>query len=69
MMRADHQSFVLRCDPLLSQFVVDMYAKIEPERLRFIRLNRVKSRVDSYILLEPNQKIDNFEWHFFWLTP
>lgn len=30
------QNFVLRCGSLLSQFVVDMYAKIESQRLLFI---------------------------------
>ena len=51
MIRDDHQNFVLKCGPLLSQFVVDMYAKIESERLLYLRLNQDKLRVDSYIHL------------------
>lgn len=51
MIRNDDQNFILRCDPLLSQFVVDMYAKIEGERLRYIRLNQKQLRVDDYIHL------------------
>ena len=51
MIRDDRHNFVLKCGPLLSQFVVDMYAKIESERLRFLRFNQDKLRVDSYIHL------------------
>ncbi|KAF8787007.1 hypothetical protein HNY73_008646 [Argiope bruennichi] len=39
------------CKELFQQFVVDMYAKIETERLRFIRLNQKKLRVEDYIHL------------------
>lgn len=51
MIRDTSHNFILRCGPLLSQFVVDMYAKIEGERLRYIRLNQNKLRVDDYIHL------------------
>ena len=37
---------------LLYQYLVDMYAKIETERLLFIRLNQKKLRVDDYIHLK-----------------
>ncbi|GBM88552.1 hypothetical protein AVEN_86742-1 [Araneus ventricosus] len=37
---------------LLHQHLVDMYAKIEVERLLFIRLNQKKLRVDEYIHLK-----------------
>ncbi|GBN37169.1 hypothetical protein AVEN_116968-1 [Araneus ventricosus] len=37
---------------LLHQYLVDMYAKIEAERLLFIRLNQKKLRVDEYIHLK-----------------
>ena len=33
------------------QFVVDMYAKIESERLLYIRLNQTKLRSEQYIHL------------------
>ena len=36
---------------LYLQYVTDMYAKIESERLRFIRLNQPKLRVENYIHL------------------
>ena len=42
---------ILRCRQFFHQFVVDMYAKIESERLWFIRLNQKKLRVDEYIHL------------------
>ncbi|GBM52329.1 hypothetical protein AVEN_126405-1 [Araneus ventricosus] len=34
---------------LLHQYLVDMYAKIEAERLLFIRLNQMKLRIHEYI--------------------
>ncbi|GBM25087.1 hypothetical protein AVEN_96665-1 [Araneus ventricosus] len=37
---------------LLHQYLVDMYAKIEVERLLFIRLNQKKLRVVEYIHLK-----------------
>ncbi|GBN69907.1 hypothetical protein AVEN_50323-1 [Araneus ventricosus] len=37
---------------LLRQYLVDMYAKIEAERLLFIRLNQKKLRADEYIHLK-----------------
>ncbi|GBM63110.1 hypothetical protein AVEN_68559-1 [Araneus ventricosus] len=37
---------------LLHQYLVDMYAKIEAERLLFIRLNQNKLHVDEYIHLK-----------------
>ncbi|GBM16093.1 hypothetical protein AVEN_163129-1 [Araneus ventricosus] len=37
---------------LLHQYLVDMWAKIEAERLLFIRLNQKKLRVDEYIHLK-----------------
>ncbi|GBO22488.1 hypothetical protein AVEN_2211-1 [Araneus ventricosus] len=41
----------LLCKELFHQFVVDMYAKIESARLRLIRLNQKKLRVEDYIHL------------------
>ncbi|CAF3254328.1 unnamed protein product [Rotaria sp. Silwood2] len=51
MMRAGAINHILRCRQLFHQFIVDMYAKIESERLWFIRLNQKKLRVDEYIHL------------------
>ncbi|GBN76614.1 hypothetical protein AVEN_269295-1 [Araneus ventricosus] len=38
--------------PTFVQYLVDMYAKIEAERILFIRLNQKKLRVDEYIHLK-----------------
>ena len=43
---------------LLNQFVVDAYAKIESERLLFIRLNQQKLRCDDYIHLQDAMQSD-----------
>jgi len=46
------EHYLLRCNQLFNQFIVDMYAKIENERLRFIRFNQSKLKVDQYIHLK-----------------
>lgn len=51
MIRAGSVNHILRCRQLFHQFAVDMYAKIESERLLFVRLNQKKLRVDEYIHL------------------
>ena len=51
MVRAGSVNHILRCRQLFHQFVVDMYAKIESERLLYIRLNQKKLRVEEYIHL------------------
>ena len=51
MVRAGTVNHILRCRQLFHQFVVDMYAKIESERLLFLRLNQKKLRADDYIHL------------------
>ena len=51
MMRTGAINHILRCRQLFHQFIVDMYVKIESERLCFIRLNQKKLRVDEYIHL------------------
>ena len=48
MLRAGSINHILRYRQLLHQFVVDMYAKIESERLLFVRLNQKKLRADDY---------------------
>ena len=49
--RTGSVNHILRCRQLFHQFVVDMYAKIESERLFFVRLNQKKLRVEEYIHL------------------
>ena len=51
MVRAGTINHILRCRQLFHQFVVDMYAKIESERLLFLRLHLKKLRADDYIHL------------------
>ncbi|XP_028967934.1 uncharacterized protein LOC114828343 [Galendromus occidentalis] len=51
MMRDDSDNHILRCRQRFHQYVVDMYAKIETERLLYIRLNQTKLRAEQYIHL------------------
>ncbi|XP_071577140.1 uncharacterized protein [Temnothorax nylanderi] len=51
MIRLGLANHILECRQLFQQFIVDMYAKIESERLLYIRLNQKKLRVDNYIHL------------------
>ena len=51
MVRNGEDSHILKCRRLFQQYVVDMYAKIETERLLYIRLNQVKLRSEEYIHL------------------
>jgi len=51
MLRVGAGNHILKCRQLFHQFVVDMYAKIESERLLFVRLNQKKLRVNEYIHL------------------
>ncbi|EYB87952.1 hypothetical protein Y032_0254g286 [Ancylostoma ceylanicum] len=50
MIRNTSPNHILNCR-LFHQFIVDMYAKIESERLLYIRLNQKKLRVEEYIHL------------------
>ncbi|GFT68522.1 putative DNA helicase [Trichonephila clavipes] len=51
MIRENADNHVLKCRQLFHQYIVDMYAKIESERLLYIRLNQVKLRSEEYIHL------------------
>ena len=51
MIRQDEDNYILKCRQLFHQCVVDMYAKIESERLLYIRLNQTKLRSEQYIHL------------------
>ena len=51
MTRNGEYNHILNCRQLFQQFIVDMYAKIETERLEFIRHNQRKLRSDEYIHL------------------
>lgn len=52
MVRPQEQNYILRCGKLYHQYIVDMYAKIEIERLNFIRFNQAKLRSEEYIHLQ-----------------
>lgn len=51
MIRDIYDNHLLRCKQLFNQFIVDMYAKIESERLNYIRANQKDLRVDEYTSL------------------
>ncbi|GFU06758.1 helitron_like_N domain-containing protein [Trichonephila clavipes] len=58
--RVNEYNTLLRCPRLFQQYIVDMYAKVENERLRFIRLNQTKLRAEDYgILLEAVRNDNN----------
>ena len=52
LMIRDADSAILHYRQLFHQFVVDMWAKIESERLRFIRLHQKQLRVENYVHLQ-----------------
>lgn len=51
MVRENEDNHILKCRQLYHQYIVDMYAKIETERLLFIRLNQRQLRSEQYIHL------------------
>lgn len=51
MVRAKHSLHIFKCGQLLSQYMVDIAAKMESERLLYIRLNQKKLRTEEYIHL------------------
>ncbi|XP_054720603.1 uncharacterized protein LOC129230227 [Uloborus diversus] len=51
MLRDTEENYLLRYCALLSQFLVDEYAKIETEKLNFLKYNQSKLRSEEYIHL------------------
>ncbi|RVE42412.1 hypothetical protein evm_012949 [Chilo suppressalis] len=51
MIRTHEENIILRCRRPFQQFAVDMYVKVETERLAFIRFNQAKLRSEDYIHL------------------
>lgn len=51
MVRENEDNHILKCRRLFHQYAVDMYVKVETERLTFIRLNQKKLRSEEYIHL------------------
>lgn len=63
MVRENDFNSILRYRMLLNQYVVDQYAKIESERLSYLKNNQKKLRAESYIHLKDaltaNEHFDN----------
>ncbi|XP_048514946.1 uncharacterized protein LOC125501873 [Athalia rosae] len=51
MIRTHEENVILKCRRLFQQLAVDMYVKVETERLAFIRSNQAKLRSEDYIHL------------------
>ncbi len=58
MIRQNGVNWILQYRQLFHQFVVDMYAKIEAERLLYIRLNQRTLRSEEYIHLRDAMAVD-----------
>ncbi|UYV61785.1 hypothetical protein LAZ67_1006539 [Cordylochernes scorpioides] len=58
MARAGEFNSLLRYGMITNQFWVDMYAKVESERLSFIRRNQKKLRTENYIHLQDALRAD-----------
>jgi hypothetical protein len=52
MIRPHHSQHIHMCRNLFNQYLTDMYAKIETERLSFLRHNQKKLRAEQYIHLK-----------------
>lgn len=62
MERESEECYILLFRNLLNQFLVDMYAKKETERLNFIRNNQKKLRSENYVHLKDAMKKADSEW-------
>ena len=51
MIHANEDKNILQCRQLFHQYIVDMYVKIESERLRYIKFNQAKLCSEEYINL------------------
>ena len=61
MMRSGAVTHILRCRQLFHQYVVDMYAQIESERLMYVHLKQKKLRVEEYHLRDAIVNDRNFD--------
>ena len=50
MIRPEVDNHLLKCRQLFQQYIVDMYAKIESERLLYIRLHQSELRSEQYVV-------------------
>src|SRR5277367_781022 len=58
MVRATGSNHLLQYRQLFLQFLVDMFVKIESERLRYLRCNQASLRAESYGLLRDAVAVD-----------
>lgn len=58
MIRENVDNYILKYHQLFHQHIVDMYAKIESERLLFLQLNQNKLRSEEYIHLRDSVMSD-----------
>jgi len=58
--KRNKENHILKCRQLFHQYIVDMYAKVESERLRYIRFNQATLRSEECIHLRDaiNNNID-----------
>jgi len=61
MIRRDDYNHILKCRRLLHQFAVDIYVKVETERLTYIRLNQQKLRMVEYVHLRDAINVDEMQ--------
>ena len=63
MIRKNEYNHLHQYKQLFNQYIVDVYAKIETERLLYFRCNQKKLRVENYIhlrdALNQNEDADN----------
>lgn len=58
MIRDSNSNHILKCRQLFHQYLVDMYAKVESERLLYIRLNQSTLRAEQYAHLKDAIRTD-----------
>lgn len=58
MIRNPGHDFLLKCGPLMNQYAVDMYAKIEARRLNYFRFHQGEIRADAYVFLRDAMRQD-----------
>ena len=63
IMVRDPISHLHRAGELFSQYLVDMFAKVETERLLWVRLNQKELRVDNYAHLRDDTFNDRMNGH------
>ena len=68
MVRGDNFNQILRFKEVTSQYFVDMYAKMEAERLRYLRSNQKQLRAELYSGLRDAINTSNQNKCFFYST-